>query len=84
MQGPTLNVARVAQDGRMFESDGEDPYITSVMGVADIDGIQSQGVMAEAKHLGVDSQEEQLEPALTTKYPYGRSLRCTTRRFEQQ
>jgi beta-glucosidase len=57
VQGPNLNLARVPQGGRDFESFGEDPYLTSVMGVATIDGIQSQGVMALAKHLSAYTQE---------------------------
>jgi beta-glucosidase len=57
LQGPELNLARVPGGGRVFESYGEDPYLTSVLGVADIDGIQSQGVMALAKHFVAYTQE---------------------------
>lgn len=57
VQGPDLNLARVPQGGRIFESFGEDPYLTSVMGVATVDGIQSQGVMALAKHFSAYTQE---------------------------
>ena len=56
-QGPELNLARVPQGGRIFETFGEDPYLTSVMGVANIRGIQSQGVMANAKHFTGYTQE---------------------------
>jgi len=56
-QGPELNLARVPQSGRIFETFGEDPYLTSVMGVANIGGIQSQGVMANAKHFSAYTQE---------------------------
>ena len=57
VQGPELNLARVPEGGRVFESFGEDPDLTSTLGVADIEGIQSQGVMAEAKHFGAYTQE---------------------------
>jgi beta-glucosidase len=43
VQGPELNLARVAQSGRIFESYGEDPFLTSVMGVANVEGIQPKG-----------------------------------------
>ncbi len=57
VQGPDLNLARVALGGRVFESYGEDPLLTSAMGVASIDGIQSEGVMAMAKHFVAYTQE---------------------------
>jgi beta-glucosidase len=56
-QGPNLNIDRVPESGRADESYGEDPLLTTEMGVADIDGIQSQGVMAEAKHAFAYQQE---------------------------
>ncbi len=57
VQGPDLNLARVPLSGRIFESFGEDPFLTSVLGVANIDGIQSTGAMALAKHFTAYSQE---------------------------
>jgi beta-glucosidase len=57
VQGPELNLARVPLSGRIFESFGEDPYLTSALGVANIDGIQSTGAMALAKHFTAYSQE---------------------------
>jgi beta-glucosidase len=57
LQGPTLNVLRVPQDGRAYEGYGEDPLLVSQLGVANIQGIQSQGVMAQAKHFASYSQE---------------------------
>jgi len=56
-QGPNINIDRVPNSGRASESYGEDPLLTSAMGVADIEGIQSQGVMADAKHLAAYQQE---------------------------
>lgn len=57
VQGPTLDLLRVPEDGRAFESFGEDPLLAADMGVADIDGIQSHRVMAQAKEFAVYSQE---------------------------
>jgi len=57
VQGPDLNLARVPFSGRIFESYGEDPFLTSALGVANIEGIQSTGVMALAKHFTAYSQE---------------------------
>jgi len=55
--GPTLNIVRDPRWGRAFETFSEDPYLTSQLAAADIRGIQSQGVMAQAKHAAVYNQE---------------------------
>jgi beta-glucosidase len=57
VQGTELNLARVPQSGRIFETYGEDPYLSSILGVANIEGIQSQGVMDVAKHFSAYTQE---------------------------
>jgi len=57
LQGPYLNLARVPEGGRVFEGFGEDPALTAAMGVANIEGIQAAGVLADAKDLGVYTQE---------------------------
>ncbi|HUJ64884.1 MAG TPA: glycoside hydrolase family 3 C-terminal domain-containing protein, partial [Acidimicrobiales bacterium] len=57
VQGPELNLARVPTSGRTFEAFGEDPYLAGVMGTANVEGIQSQAVMAEAKHFTAYNQE---------------------------
>jgi len=57
IQGPNLNIARVPEAGRIFEGYGEDPYLVSQLGVADIQGIQSTGTMANAKHFTGYNQE---------------------------
>jgi beta-glucosidase len=56
-QGPNLNIDRVPTSGRADESYGEDPLLTTVLGTADIEGLQARGVMADAKHLAVYNQE---------------------------
>lgn len=57
VQGPNLNLLRVPQSGRAFEGYGEDPYLVGQMGVADVEGIQSEAVMADAKHFTAYNQE---------------------------
>ncbi len=57
VQGPELNLARVPEAGRAFEAYGEDPLLSAQLGVAAIEGIQSQGVMADAKHYTGYTQE---------------------------
>lgn len=55
--GPTINIYRTPLGGRNFESMGEDPYLTSVMVVPYIQGVQSNGVGACVKHFAVNNQE---------------------------
>ncbi len=55
--GPMMNMARAYEDGRAFEGYGEDPYLAGAMAAAEIPGIQSQGVIATAKHFVCNDQE---------------------------
>jgi beta-glucosidase len=55
--GPTINIVRDPRWGRAFESIGEDPYLNGTLGAADIQGVQSAGVMAQVKHFAVYNQE---------------------------
>lgn len=57
MLGPDINIARVPRGGRIFEMFGEDPYLTSRLAVPSVIGIQSQGVIATAKHF-IDNDQE--------------------------
>ena len=53
---PFVNIDRDLQFGRGYNTFGEDPFLTSQMGVAEVKGIQSQHVMAQIKHyVGYDS-----------------------------
>jgi beta-glucosidase len=57
--GPCININRVPVGGRSFESFGEDPYLMSRMAVEYIRGVQSQHVIACAKHFAANNQEFQ-------------------------
>ena len=59
LEAPDVNIARVPQGGRVFESYGEDPYLDARMAVADIEGIQSTQIMATVKHFIANNQEAQ-------------------------
>ncbi len=47
---PNLDISRDPRWGRVEENYGEDPYLTSRMGVAYVKGLQSQKVAATLKH----------------------------------
>ncbi|KAG0928436.1 hypothetical protein G6F35_007997 [Rhizopus arrhizus] len=55
--GPAMNFMRAPEGGRGWESGGEDPYLTGVLATETIVGIQSQGVIATAKHYLFNDQE---------------------------
>jgi hypothetical protein len=54
---PTVNILRVPHWGRAFETLSEDPYLAGRLAVAEIDGIESQGVLATVKHYAANNQE---------------------------
>merc|ERR1719223_1814841 len=56
--GPGLCVSRIPQNGRNFEyMSGEDPSLGATLAPHAIQGIQSKGVIANAKHWVDNSQE---------------------------
>lgn len=57
--GPTVNIMRTPLGGRTFEAYGEDPYLVTRTAVNWIEAAQSQGVIAEVKHLCCNNQEGQ-------------------------
>lgn len=57
MEGPDINIARTPLNGRTFEAYGEDPFLAGQISVGNIRGIQSQGVIANAKHYLANNQE---------------------------
>lgn len=71
---PTVNIVRDPRWGRAFESLGEDPYLTSQLAVADIEGIQGQGPMAQVKHLAAYNEETFRDTALNDAIVSPRTL----------
>jgi len=62
MLGPSLDVHRVARNGRNFEYlSGEDPYLGARLAEAYVQGLQSRGVFAVVKHWIFNSQETNRE-----------------------
>src|SRR5919197_76753 len=57
IEAPDVNMVRVYQNGRAFENYGEDPYLAGQLAAANINGIQSQGVLSEVKHYTANDQE---------------------------
>ncbi|GAC1625478.1 MAG: glycoside hydrolase family 3 C-terminal domain-containing protein [Candidatus Acidiferrum sp.] len=54
---PGMNIYRAPMNGRNFEYLGEDPYLASRMAVSLVQGIQSQDVIATAKHFVANNME---------------------------
>jgi beta-glucosidase len=54
---PTINIVRSPLWGRAAETFGEDPFLTSQLVAPEIQGIQSQRVIAQVKHYAAYNQE---------------------------
>jgi len=57
LEAPDVDLARVPINGRTFEAYGEDPWLVSRIGVANIQAIQSNDIIAMVKHYTVNNQE---------------------------
>ncbi|TPX66882.1 hypothetical protein SpCBS45565_g04171 [Spizellomyces sp. 'palustris'] len=58
---PAMNLARTPEGGRNWEGQGADPYLAAISASLQIKGIQSQGVIATAKHFIGNEQEHARE-----------------------
>jgi beta-glucosidase len=59
MLAPSMNLHRHPFGGRNYEYQSEDPYLSGVMAVEQIKGIQAHGIHANAKHFAGNEQETQ-------------------------
>jgi beta-glucosidase len=57
MLGPGMNIMRTPLNGRNFEYEGEDPFLTSRMVVNYIRAVQAEDVASCAKHFAANDQE---------------------------
>jgi len=57
MLGPGMNMARAPLAGRNWEGFGADPYLSGEAAFATIQGVQDNGVIANAKHFIGNEQE---------------------------
>lgn len=55
--GPNVNIHRDPRNGRVYEGYSEDPYLASALAPEFVKGVQSEGVLANAKHFAANNQE---------------------------
>ncbi|KAK6700761.1 hypothetical protein SNK04_010698 [Fusarium graminearum] len=73
--GPTINIQRDPRAGRNFECFSEDPLLSGYMAAAIVNGIQSQGFAACAKHFVCNDSETQRRYYNVDETSHGRTLR---------
>ena len=56
LYGPQLDISRIPGASRNQTTAGEDPFLISSLGVAEINEIQAAGLMSEAKHFALYNQ----------------------------
>ncbi|KAI8619306.1 glycoside hydrolase family 3 protein [Chytriomyces sp. MP71] len=56
--GPMMNLLRAPAAGRNWEGPGGDPYLAAVSASRIVRGVQAEGVIATAKHLIANEQEQ--------------------------
>lgn len=55
---PGVNLARAVQNGRNFEYEGEDPYLTATNAAIIVKSVQAQGVSTTVKHFAANDHED--------------------------
>ena len=61
---PQLDLTRLPSWGRNLTAYGEDPYLSSRLGIADVNAIQSTGLLAQIKHFAFYNGQAQDTPSL--------------------
>ena len=62
--GPQVDMARYPSWSRNLTTNGEDAYVSSQFAAAEINGIQSQGLMSQVKHVSFYNGQAQATPSL--------------------
>ena len=75
--GPTTNLVRDPRWGRTYETYGEDPFLAGQITSAEVKGLQSQGVMADVKHVAAYDQEQYPTAGTTRSSARRRCRSCT-------
>lgn len=65
---PSVNLARVPEWGRIWETFGEDTYLTTQLSNSEIEAVQSQGVIADVKHIAEYNQEANVHVTATNPH----------------
>ena len=79
---PTINILRVPGWGRSFETLSEDPVLTGELAAAEVQGLQSTGVIADVKHYAVNNQESDRD-TVDARVDERTLREVYTRQFEQ-
>ena len=61
---PQTDLARLPSWGRNLTSYGEDPYLTAQLATADVNAIQSGGLLAQVKHFAFYNGQDQDTPSI--------------------
>lgn len=64
LYGPQVDLARTPSWSRNMTAFSEDPYVAKQLGVREIEGIQSQGLMSQVKHVSFYSGQNQSTPSI--------------------
>lgn len=61
---PQVDLTRLPTWARNLTTYGEDPYLTSQLATADVEGIQSSGLLAQLKHFAFYNGQDQNTPSI--------------------